>query len=38
MIGNCNDETNFPHVFLLTDKQVSMLCKAVENNSWAGLD
>ena len=38
MISNCNDETNFPHILLLTDKQVSMLCKAVANTSWAGLD
>ena len=28
MIGNPNDETNFPHKWLLTDTQVARLCKA----------
>ena len=28
MIGNSNDETNFPHELLITDKQVSHLRNA----------
>ena len=28
LIGNCNDETNFPHKVLLTDTQVSKNHKA----------
>ena len=28
MIGNSDDETNFPHKLLLTNKQVANLCKA----------
>ena len=28
LIGNCNDETNFPHKLLLTDTQVSKNHKA----------
>ena len=28
MIGNSNDETNFPQELLLTDRQVANLCKA----------
>ena len=28
MIGNSNDETNFPHKLLITDRQVSYLCNA----------
>ena len=35
MIGNSNDETNFPHKLLLTDRQVSKLRKAFMNNSLA---
>ena len=31
MIGN--NETNFPHELLLTDRQVSNICKAFANNS-----
>ena len=27
MIGDFNDETNFPHKLLLTDRQVLRLCK-----------
>ena len=30
MIGD--DETNFPHKLLLTNRQVKNLCKAFENN------
>ena len=33
MIGVSNDETNFPHKLLLTDRQVSMLRKVFVNNS-----
>ena len=35
MIGDCNDETNFPHKLLLIDRQVENLCKAFANNSSA---
>ena len=33
MIGDSNDEVNFPHELLLTDRQVSTICKAFSNNS-----
>ena len=33
MIGDSNDKTNFPHEILLTDRQVSSICKAFSNNS-----
>ena len=33
MIGNSNDETNFPHELLLTNRQVTNLHKAFANNS-----
>ena len=33
MIGNSNDETNFPHKLLLTNTQVANLRKAFANNS-----
>ena len=33
MMGNSVDETKFPHKLLLTDRQVSNICKAFENNS-----
>ena len=33
MTGDSNDETNFPHELLLTDRQVSCICKASSNNS-----
>ena len=32
MIGNCNDETNFPHKLLLTDKQAENIRTAFANN------
>ena len=35
MIGN--NETNFPHELLLTDRQVSNLCKSFVNNSSADI-
>ena len=33
MIGNSDDETNFPHKLLLTNRQVANLRKAFANNS-----
>ena len=33
MIGHSNDETNFPHKLLLTDRQVFSIRKAFSNNS-----
>ena len=33
MIGNSNDNANFPHELLLTDRQVSSIRKAFTNNS-----
>ena len=33
MIGDSNDKTNFPHELLLTDRQVSSICKTFANNS-----
>ena len=33
MIGNSNDETNFPRELLLTNRQVANLLKALANNS-----
>ena len=33
MIGNSNDETNFPHKLSLTDRQLSNICKASANGS-----
>ena len=32
MIGNSNDETNFPHKLLLTNRQVANLSKVFTNN------
>ena len=37
MIGDSNDKNNFPHKLLLTEGQVSMLCKAFENTSSANI-
>ena len=31
MIGNSDDETNFPHKLLLTNRQVASICKAFAN-------
>ena len=36
VIGNSNDETNFPHKLLLTNRQVANLGKAFANNSSTG--
>ena len=33
MIGDSNDQTNFPHELLLTDRQVSSICKVFANYS-----
>ena len=33
MIGNSDDNTNFPHELLLSDKQVANLCKAFAKNT-----
>ena len=35
VVGACNNEKNFSHKLLLTNTQVSKLCKAFANNSWA---
>ena len=32
MVGDSNDQTNFPHELLLTDRQVSSIRKAFSNN------
>ena len=32
MIGDSSDKTNFPHELLLTDRQVSSICKAFSKN------
>ena len=33
MIGNSNDDTNFPHKLLLTNRQVANVRKVFANNS-----
>ena len=38
MIVNSNDETNFPHKFLLTNWQVANLRKAFTNNLSANIE
>ena len=35
MIGDSNDKGSFPHELLLTNRQVSNICKAFANNSSA---
>ena len=35
LIVNSNEETNFPHKLLLTDTQVSKICKSFGNGSSA---
>ena len=37
MIGYSDDETNFPHELLLTNRQVANLRKAFANNSSADI-
>ena len=33
MIGNSDDEANFPHKLLLTNRQVANVCKAFANHT-----
>ena len=33
MIGNSDDEANFPHKLLLTNRPVANLCKAFANHT-----
>ena len=33
MIGNSDDEANFPHKLLLTNRQVANICKAFANRT-----
>ena len=37
VIGDSNDENNFPHKLLLTNTQVSKLCKSFAINSSANI-
>ena len=37
IVGDSDDENNFPHKLLLTNTQVSKLCKAFVNNSSANI-
>ena len=37
VVGDSNDENNFPHKFVLTNTQVSKLHKALVNNSSADI-
>ena len=37
IVGTSNDETNFPHKLLLTNIQVSKLCKTFANDSSANI-
>ena len=37
MIGDSDEESNFPYKLLLTDRQVLRLCKAFANNSSANV-
>ena len=37
MIGNSDDNTNFPHELLLTNRQVANLCKAFAKNTSTDL-
>ena len=37
VIGNSNDESNFAHNLLLTNKQLSRFCKAFANNTSANI-
>ena len=38
IIGDSNGENNFPHKLLLTNAQVSRICKAFANNSSANIN
>ena len=33
MVGNSNDNTNFPHELLLTNRQVANICKTFAKNT-----
>ena len=33
MVGDSNDNTNFPHELLLTNRKVANICKAFTNHS-----
>ena len=37
VVGVSNDENNFPHKLLLTNRQISKLCSAFANNSSANV-
>ena len=37
IIGSFDDDTNFPHKLLLTNRQVANLCKFFANNSSADI-
>ena len=37
VVGDSNDDINFPHKFLLTNTQVLKLCKAYANGSSANI-
>ena len=37
VVGDSNDKNDFPHIFLLTNTQVSKLCQAFVNNSSANI-
>ena len=36
--GDSNDEKNFPHKLLLTNRQILRLCKAFANSSSANIE
>ena len=38
MIGNSDDETNFPHKLLLTNRQVANLCGAFANHKSTDIE
>ena len=38
IVGDSNNEYNFPHKLLLTNTQVSKFCKAFANNSSANIN
>ena len=38
MIGNSDDETNFPHNLLLTNRQVANLRRAVANHTSTDIE
>ena len=38
MIGNSDDEDNFPHKLLLTNRQVAILCKAFANHTSTDIE